>query len=246
VSTFNDHFSGHAESYAQYRPGYPDTLFRLLADSCSQYDLAWDCATGNGQAARGAAPYFRKVIGTDASATQIDAATPHEGVEFRVARAEDSGLPAASVNLITVAQAVHWFDMEQFFDEAQRVLAPQGVLAFWCYEHCRTQSDCDPILDAVFQSVEAYWPPERLIVENHYRDIQLPLPEIDMPPLQMSALWHVQDILGYFRTWSATQRCMRETGADPVAEYAGPLEEAWGEGRREVIWPITLKACRKQ
>ena len=57
--SFKDRFSGHAAEYALYRPHYPKELFQYLASLAPNRDAAWDCATGNGQAAEMLAEYFR-------------------------------------------------------------------------------------------------------------------------------------------------------------------------------------------
>jgi SAM-dependent methyltransferase len=242
---FKDHFSGHAGQYATYRPQYPDALFRFLADSAAARTLAWDCATGNGQAARGLAPFFDRVVATDASDRQIAAAVPMEKVEFRTAAAEASGLDPESVDLLTVAQALHWFDIPRFFTEAQRVLKPGGLLAVWSYARNRVNDACDPIVSRMFAEVEDFWPPERLIVENHYRDIVMPVAELPAPQFEMKVCWSVDQALGYFRTWSASQRYRRERKADPVAVIEQDLRRAWGDGRLYVYWPLTLRLGRK-
>lgn len=141
--SFKDHFSGHSGSYAEYRPTYPDELFRFLDDCCAQHKLAWDCATGSGQAARALTPFFEQVIATDPSDAQIAAADSDPKVDYRIAPAEASGLDDNSIDLITVAQALHWFDIPGFLNEVQRVLTAGGVLAIWCYERCLVDSDCD-------------------------------------------------------------------------------------------------------
>ena len=168
-----------------------------------------------------------------------------EKLEFRQATAEHSGLDASSVDLITVAQAMHWFDIANFFTEARRVLRIGGVLAFWCYARNRVNHDCDSIISRMFAEVEDFWPPERAIVENNYRDIEMPFEELAAPPFDMSVLWTADDILGYFRTWSASQRYMRELQADPVAKIEADLRLAWGPLRREVRWPLALRLGRK-
>ena len=159
-SPFKDHFSGHARHYAAHRPGYPAELFDFLAAECRARDLAWDCATGNGQAARSLASRFRRVVATDASAEQIASAEPAEGVDFYVAPAEASALPAGSVDLVTVAQALHWFNIERFFEEADRVLKPGGLLACWSYHHCRVEPAIDELIESVFAEVEHFDPEE--------------------------------------------------------------------------------------
>lgn len=242
--SFKDHFSGHADSYAAYRPTYPPALMRFLADCCEKRRAAWDCATGNGQTARALTPYFEKIVATDASARQIESAVPQPRIEYRVASAEDSGLPGRSVDLITVSQALHWFDIERFFDEALRVLVPGGVLSAWSYEMCTVEPSLDALILALYTDVDAYWPPERRIVEARYSGIELPMPGIAAPEFEMTADWSADAMLGYLGTWSACQRFLREQGTDPVEAIEGPLREAWGEGSREVRWPIALKIGR--
>lgn len=243
--TFADHFSGHANEYATHRPQYPEALYRFLVDNCQQHDLAWDCATGNGQAAKSLAEHFERVIATDASAEQIEAAPAHPDIEFRVAPAENSGIAAASVNLVTVAQALHWFDIDAFFDEATRVLKPGGLLAAWSYEKTSVNANIDPILDTIFDDVEDYWPPERDIVMNRYRDITFPWPEVEVPPISMTESWVVDQMLGYCRTWSASKRCQSDRGVDHVANHEPDLRQAWGEESRVVNWPLTIRAARR-
>ena len=130
---FEDHFSNHSEQYAQYRPQYPDEIYAYLASIAPGHSLTWDCGTGNGQAALGLAKYFDKVHATDASAGQISAAYPHDKIEYRVEPAEHISLPNSSVDLVTVAVAIHWFNFDEFYREVKRVLKPKGVIAAWTY-----------------------------------------------------------------------------------------------------------------
>jgi SAM-dependent methyltransferase len=185
------------------------------------------------------------VVATDASAEQIASAESQAGLRFRVAPAESSGLESDSVDLVTVAQALHWFDIDRFFAEAIRVLKPGGVLSFWCYEHSQVIPACDEIIRKVFAEVEPYWPPERHIVEGRYENIASPLPEIPTKSFSMQVSWTAVDALDYMRTWSATRRYIGDKGTDPAAIYADELCAAWGGERRTVTWPITLRACRK-
>ncbi len=247
---FADHFSGHAGDYARYRPTYPPALFAYLADLCAGHDLAWDCATGSGQAALGLAAHFARVVATDASAAQIDQATPHPRVVYRVALAHESPLDDASADLVTVAQALHWFDPDSFYAEVRRVLKPEGVFAAWTYGLFHLAPD-DPVASAVDPLVEAfyrervgpYWPPERRHVETGYRSLPFPFDEIDAPGFAMEARWTLGDVLGYLRTWSATQRYVQDRGRDPVAEAEPDFAAAWGDPsvRRTVQWPLRLR-----
>ena len=149
------------------------------------------------------------------------------------------------MDLITVAQALHWFDIDRFFAEAVRVLKPGGVLSFWCYEHCAVDPACDAVIRQIFVDVEPYWPPERDVVENHYEGIEMPIPDIRTEDFSMQAIWTVEEILGYMRTWSASQRYMEDKGADPTLNHADELRAQWGAERRTVRWPITLRVGRK-
>jgi SAM-dependent methyltransferase len=246
---FPDHFSGVAGAYAEFRPRYPDALFDWLAEVAPRRDLAWDCATGNGQAAVALARLFDRVLATDASAEQVEVATPHPRVEYRVAPAEESGLTADSVDAITVAQALHWFDRPVFYEEASRVLRRDGVLAVWTYGHPRLD---DPAADAVFQefysaTVGPYWPPERALVDVGYRTIEFPFPEVDPPDLEMETLWPLAALLGYVATWSATTRFRRSRGFDPLPALGEALARVWGEPAesRRIRWPLAIRAGRR-
>jgi SAM-dependent methyltransferase len=242
---FRDHFSSRSAHYARYRPHYPAELFEFLASLTSRRSLAWDCATGSGQAAIALSAHFDHVVATDASKAQIDAATTHPGVTYRVAAAEDSQFDTGSVDLVTVGQALHWFDIGRFFAEAERVLVSNGVLAAWCYELCQVSDACDAVVDELYSKIVGeFWPPERRLIETAYASIAMPGEAIESRDFHMSASWSVADMLGYLRTWSACARYRQERGADPVSRIETDLRAAWGEGRRAVGWPLTLLASR--
>jgi SAM-dependent methyltransferase len=245
--TFKDHFSGHAPDYSSFRPTYPAALYEYLASLAPAHDLAWDCATGNGQAALGLAPFFRTVVATDASRKQIGQARPHERVAYVVAPAERSPLPDATVDVVTVAQAVHWFDLERFYAEVRRVTKPGGVLAVWCY-HLHTVS---PEVDAAFRRLYAdvlgpYRPPEWRLTESGYTELALPFEEFSPPRFQIARRWALDRLLDYVRTWSACRRFLRETGSDPTDVVRRELETAWGDPAEdlEIVWPLHMKVGR--
>lgn len=245
---FKDHFSQRAALYATYRPRYPAPLFEYLAGLTPAHDLALDCGTGNGQAAEQLARYFMRVVATDPSSAQIRNATRRENIEYRVARADESGLPARSVDLVTAAQALHWFDAAAFFAETMRVLKPDGALAVWGYG--------DPILDTTglhqllheFNRVklEPYWSAERQVLLDGYRAIDFPFVEIEPPSFELRAMWNLAELLGYLRTWSATANYVEQNHADPVAELEPSLAGEWGDPAtaRLIRWPLYLRAGR--
>lgn len=245
---FPDHFSSVSSAYAQFRPRYPAALFAYVCSLSPRRERAWDAATGNGQAAVGLAEHFAEVIASDASASQIAHATPHPRVAYRVALAEASGLDDASVDLVTVAQAMHWLDVDRFFDEARRVLRPDGILAIWGYQLLRVAHERLERLVAHYYShvVGPWWPPQRVIVEDGYRSLRFPFPEIDAPPFAMEARMSLEDLAGFVATWSATRRCREGTGRDPLAPFVEALRDAWPADvpAVEVRWPMALRIGR--
>lgn len=240
-----DHFSGHAADYAKYRPGYPDTLFDWLASLTAEHQLAWDCGCGNGQAALPLAERYRQVCASDLSPQQIAAAPAHPGIRYRVAPAEESGLEPASVDLITVAQALHWFDFDRFYREVRRVAKPGAVIVAWTYQLLRAEPAIDAVLaDFYRDTLGPYWPPERRWVDDGYRSLPFPFAEIPAPDFTIRLGWHLSDLIAYLGTWSATQRLRRAGGADPLPALAQRLAPLWGERRREIVWPIALRGGR--
>ena len=249
IVTTSDHFSGHAVDYAKARPSYPAELFDWLAGHSPARALAWDCATGNGQAAQALAEHFRRVHATDFSAEQIAQATPDPRIDYRVAPADASGLSNGSCDLVTVAQALHWFCSEGFYAEVRRVLKPGGLFAAWTYTLLRGEPELDAIVqDFYVNTVGAYWPPERRWVDLGYRDMPFAFDDIVTPAVEIRLDWTLADLLAYLRTWSATQRCIRETGSDPCTAVGERLRDIWPEpeARKTIIWPIALRCGRME
>ncbi|HEU4452300.1 MAG TPA: class I SAM-dependent methyltransferase [Longimicrobium sp.] len=243
---FKDHFSRHADAYARYRPDYPAALFAWLARLAPKTNRAWDCATGSGQAAAALAEHFAEVVATDASEEQVRNARPHPRVEYRTAPAERSGLEDGSVDLITVAQALHWFDLPAFYAEADRVLVPGGALAVWAYELFRATPEIDAAVNRLYRDIVGpYWPPDRKVIETGYAGIELPFERVEAPPFWMEKRWSADDAAGYLGTWSATRRYVEANGHDPVPLIADELAAAWGPGERIVRWPLILLVSRK-
>jgi len=245
MTNFKDHFSRDSAAYAEYRPRYPKELFGWLAGVSPARDLVWDAGTGNGQAAVALAEHFTRVIATDPSARQIEAAVAHPGVEYRMA-GEVAGLEPGSADLVTVAQALHWFDRPRFWAEATRVLRPAGVVAVWCYELQHVSPEVDAIIDHFYrETVGPYWTPDRKLVEDGYRSIDFPFEEVTVPGFAMAAEWTLEQQVGYLGTWSAVGRYRKEKGADPVTLVRPELEAVWpaNESRR-ISWPLSVRAGR--
>jgi SAM-dependent methyltransferase len=242
-----DHFSTISSQYAASRPAYPRALYEWLARIAPGRDRAWDCACGNGQAARDLAGYFSHVIATDLSAEQLCEATPHPRIEYRVAVAESCGLPAGSCDVVTVAQALHWFELDRFYQEVRRVLRPGGVLAAWCYGAGSIAVDQ---ADAVFQDfyhnvVGPYWQPERKLVEDGYSTLPFPQRELTAPIFEIELNWSLEQLMGYVRSWSATALYIRSRGSDPVPDLYSGLLRSWGDPRscQQVRWALSVRAA---
>lgn len=246
-SAFKDHFSGHADAYARFRPTYPPALFDWLASIAPSNERAWDCATGNGQAAVELARHFGEVIATDASEKQIRSAFAHPHVNYRVAPAEEPGIDPASVDLITVAQAIHWFDIPAFYRQADRVLKPGGILAVWAYGIFESIPEADAVVHHLYRDiVGAYWPPDRGMIERGYVEVNLPFTPVEPPPFEMRLDWSAEDMMGYLGTWSATQGFKADRGTDPVDQVRADIERTWGPGTHTARWSLILKVARKE
>lgn len=247
MTAFPDHFSGQAGDYARFRPGYPAHLFAWLAGAAPGRERAWDCGTGSGQAARGLAEHFREVVATEPSAAQLAHAAPHPRVRYVRAVAESAPLRAASVDLVAVAQALHWFDLDRFYGEVRRVARPGALLAVWTYGLARVSPAVDGAVRHFYEAVVGpYWPPERRHVESGYRTLPFPFDELAPPPLESVHEWTLADLLGFLRSWSAVGRYRTARGEDPVAAATPALTAAWGDPSvpRPVRWPLALRTAR--
>lgn len=245
--TFKDHFSGHAARYVEARPHYPRELYAWLANRAPARALAWDAGCGNGQAACALAEHFDRVLATDPSAAQIEHARPHARVQYRVEPAEACSALDASVDLVTVAQALHWFDHARFNAEVRRVLVPGGLVAAWSYERLEVAPAIDAAIERLYvDTLGPYWPPERRHVEARYATIPFPFERVPVPDFAMRHDWTLEQLLGYLETWSALQRYRRATGTDPLPALRAELRPLWGDDAqaRPLTWPLTAIAGR--
>jgi SAM-dependent methyltransferase len=250
VKPYADHFSSLASGYAECRPGYPRELFTYLGGLVHRHELAWDCAAGSGQATLPLAAIFRRVVATDLSAAMLEKAPFHPRVEYRATPAEASGLDHQTVDLVTVAQALHWLDLDPFYAEVKRVLVPGGFLAVWTYgiPHL-DHADLDARLQRFYwETVGPYWPEGRRHVESGYQTLPFPFAELESPSFAMQAEWTLPRLLGYIRTWSASRRFHEAMGHDPVERLGQELAglEGFVDAPRRVSWPLSLRVGRSE
>lgn len=248
VPGFRDDFAAHAGDYATHRPGYPPALVARLASLAPSRALAWDVGTGSGQAAILLAAHFDRVLASDASVAQLARARAHPRVEYVLALAEQSALGAATADIVTVAQALHWFDLGAFYAEAERVLRPGGVLAAWTYALPVIDAEVDATVRWFHSSrIGRYWPEGRRHVDEGYRSLPFPYAEIGAGDYHIEARLSRDQFLGYVGTWSAVARAREAERGDPVEDLEARLRPAWPdrEDTRTVRWPLAVRAGRK-
>jgi SAM-dependent methyltransferase len=241
-------YSSWARLYSRARPKYPVALFKYLAGLSERKDSAWDCATGNGQAALGLADHFERVIATDQSLQQINEAARHPRIEYHVALAEDSHLPDRSIDLVTIASAIHWFDLDAFYRELRRVLRPGGVAAAWTYHVAHVESSLGESLWTFYREVVSpYFPRQGAdLVDNKYAGIRLPGSSIPVPQFWVEADWDRNEVLAFVRSWSGTQAYVTQHGTDPTDSLQHTLDYVFANQhtRHRFRWPLYLKVSR--
>lgn len=242
-------FSQSSDQYAKHRPQYPDELFSYLGEICSGHSSAWDCGTGNGQAAVSIAKFFNQVEATDISDEQIKQAIPNAKVKYHVSPAEQTSFKNEAFDLVTVAVAIHWFDQAKFFQEVNRVLKRGGVLAVWTYGLTEVDPEIDAVIsDDLLKPIDSFWAEGNRQVMNGYRDLVMPFVEIEnKPSFAVKMAWDLNQLCAYFRTWSAVKRYMTEVGSDPVASLEAKLKAIWGKpsDTKLVRMPLFLRLSRK-
>jgi hypothetical protein len=242
---FKDYFSKQAAEYAKYRPGYPTELFEYLNSITDSHSRAWDSAAGNGQAALGLTPFFDEIIATDASEKQIINAVQHPKIKYRVAPSESSGIGPSSVNLITVATAIHWFNLEKFYAEVKRVANRGGVLAVWNYAEANVNDAVDNLLyKFLYETIGSYAAPEFWRGINMETEIGFPFQRIDAPEFIITRNWDLHDYLNFIMTWSPTQEYIRANKSNPLEIIFDEVKSAWGDENEKklITWKLKLKA----
>ncbi|RAV99134.1 class I SAM-dependent methyltransferase [Pseudochryseolinea flava] len=240
--TTKDLFSGHAGLYAAFRPTYPDELFDFILKHVDSHMNAWDCATGNGQVAFVLSRYFKQVHATDISQTQLDHAQQAMNINYGISTAEKTTFPDHHFDLITVAQAFHWFDPDKFFTEAKRVLKPNGLMAIWGYGLLSIDKQCDEAILHFYKNIVGpYWDRARKLVDEGYRESNFPFKKIDTPSFSIRVSWTLKHLAGYLESWSATQRYIKEKQMNPVTPFIDQLRNTWHDQEEKLItFPIFL------
>jgi ubiquinone/menaquinone biosynthesis C-methylase UbiE len=243
--SFLDYFSRQSEIYLFARPTYPHELFEYLASISPAKQLCWDCATGNGQAATSLSGYFQKVVATDASEKQVGNAIAKENIEYKIATAEDSGLSSSSVDLITVATAVHWFNLDLFYAEAQRVARRNGILAVWTYSEATISPKIDALMEwYMYDFLLTYWPDGRWYVRNKYKTLPFPFKQFETPFFSCKLVWNKEQWLNYVRTWSSYNNYIAAHNVDPIKQLTDKLDALWNDAdTKEITWPLHLKCA---
>jgi ubiquinone/menaquinone biosynthesis C-methylase UbiE len=239
-----DLFSRQSDTYALYRPVYPGALFEYILSFVKERKLAWDCATGNGQAAVALAEYFDKVMATDSSEKQIQNAVFHPRIEYAVGRAEMSGFAGQSFDLITVAQAYHWLNAVEFTAEVRRVLKPGGVIAIWGYNIPVSKNEnLDELILRFYQeTVGPYWDKERKFIDESYKTVAFDFDELPAREFSIEVNWDLQHFIGYLNSWSAVQHYIDANGVNPVELFLADFKDKWPGGEKlNFRFPVFLR-----
>jgi Methyltransferase domain len=242
VSAYKDLFSNDSKQYAAFRPTYPKELFDFIFNHVTNFDVAWDCATGNGQAAKELASRFKKVCATDISEKQLENAAQRDTIIYSVSRAEKTSFLPNSFDLITVAQAVHWFDFDLFYQEAERVAKPNAAIAIWGYGLLSIDPIVDKKISEFYKNVIGpYWDKERRFIDEKYQTIPFPFEEVKSPTFTFSFEWTIDELQGYLGTWSAVQKFITANQFNPVEKLIEDIRTKWKKEKRIVNFPLFLK-----
>lgn len=244
----HNHFSKIAGEYQKYRPDYPNDLFQYLAMLCDEQNNAWDVATGTGQSAYKLAQHFDRVYASDISSEQIEQAQKKVNIKYFVGSAEDAKFPDNSLDLISVAQALHWFDIDKFFLQVERVLRPGGILAVWSYQRFEVNSHIDKLIEQLYsKTLEGFWSERKLMINDNYSEVVFPYEKIEAQDFYMEQTWSFEHVKGYLNTWSAVRSYLAQEKMNPILEIEEALKFAWCDTNhlKKVRWPLKLIICRK-
>lgn len=241
-----DNFSERAKTYSKFRPVYPENLYNFIYSHIETFDSVWDCGTGNGQVAVELSKKFNKIFATDISDAQLAESTPKLNIFYSNVRAEKTDFPDNSFDLITVAQAYHWFDQRAFLTEAKRVAKPNGILAVWGYNLLKINPEIDDMIRNFHDNtVGDYWNPERKIVDDNYEHILFMKDEIVVPQFEITTEWKFEQLIGYLTSWSAVNNYQKSTGQNPIELIEPKLAKVWGNKETyPVKFPLFLRLGR--
>lgn len=236
-----DNFSKQSAIYARYRPTYPHKLYDFILSQVANKEAAWDCGTGNGQAAKELSKSFAKVFATDISQKQIDNAVQTGNIFYSVQPAEQTDFPGNSFDLVAVAQALHWFRFDEFFKEVKRVTKPGGFFAGWTYSLLRMTEEIDALIEYHhYTTLRDYWDDERKYVDEEYRNIPFPFEKINAPPFTIEYDWTIDELEGYLNTWSALQKFITKNKYNPVDDLIRRITPCWKQERMKIDFPVHL------
>jgi ubiquinone/menaquinone biosynthesis C-methylase UbiE len=242
-----DLFSNQSQTYAKYRPGYPKELFEYILQFVKDRNFVWDCATGNGQAAKVLSEYFTKVEATDISEAQLGNAFQKENIHYQKASAGQTPFADNSFDLITVATAYHWLNWDGFYKEAIRVGRPDAVVAIWCYYTCRINDEkLNELYDHFYHNItKPYWDKERRYVDEKYETVIFNFEPLPSKEFKTELQWTKKQFIGYLSSWSAVQHYFKQHGKSPVELIEKDLDAIWqDEATKTVAFPLCLRIGR--
>ena len=242
-----DLFSGHSKTYAKYRPGYPKELFDYILQFVDKKDKAWDCATGNGQAAVMLAEHFKKVEATDISEAQIKNAVAKNNIEYQICPAEHTNFPDKSFDLITVAQAYHWLNWKKFRQEVMRTAKPNAVIAIWAYGLINTEDEkINQLIDHFYyEIIGPYWDAERKYVDEAYATVEFDYNLLPTKDFSIKLKWNKEAFLGYLYSWSAVQNYIKQNQVSPLEQFQKEIDVIWDKTtEKKIEFPVFLKLGR--
>jgi len=240
-----DYFSGHSKIYAAFRPSYPQELYEFIFKHVKHFENAWDCATGNGQVAQGLCNHFGRVEATDISQEQLDSAFKAPNIFYSKCSAEETPFEDGYFDLITVGQALHWFDQALFFEEVKRVGKHGCMFAVWGYSILTVNEEIDRLFYHYYNNiVGSYWDEARKHIEEEYARVHFPFDKILNEKLYLKVDWSIDHFIGYLRSWSATQKFMKENNYDPLIDFEEELKKVWKDGEiKTATFPLFIKLC---
>ena len=238
-----DNFSKQANAYAKYRPTYPQELYDFILNKIERRDIVWDCGTGNGQTAKELAKYFKKVFAADISEKQIQNAHVAENIFYSVQSAEKTNFSDNTFDLITVSQALHWFDVNKFYQEVKRVSKPEAWIAVWMYSLATISPEINKLINVKHykETLGSYWDYERKFVDDNYATLPFPFREIQCPVFQMKFEWTLNELEGYLNTWSALQKFIAQRHFNPVDKLIEQIRPLWTRKRMTLVFPVYMR-----